>query len=153
MIRNDFQSITATSPATATTTIVTASRFKGLHRYDWVTVDATLQGATGGTLDVYLQRLVTRDDTTGDEVWADFAHFPQLAAAAAAAHYTFDSQPSSGISLVGEGDATTAGVAIAVNTVIGGTTGSELRVVFVSGAGTSAGKSQIIRLRGWQKLA
>ena len=46
--------------------------------YKFVRVDADLIGATGGTLDIYLQRLIKPG------AWTDWLHFAQLAAGAGA---------------------------------------------------------------------
>ena len=64
--------ITGTSPGSASTAIV-GSVARGLRAYDWFTVHANLQGATGGTLNVRLQRKIT------DDVWSDWVSFTQLA--------------------------------------------------------------------------
>ena len=64
--------LTATSPAAQS--IVAGPSIKGLSAYICVRMIADLQGATGGTLDVYLQGF------DGDD-WFDVVHFAQLAAA------------------------------------------------------------------------
>lgn len=106
---------------------------QGLDSFLSLTVVAKLIGATGGTLDVYLQSSPDQGAT-----WVDYAHFAQLAAAAAAIRYTFFvSQGVQSAAPVVVGIATTP--AIAVNTVVGGPWGDRLRLLMVAGAGTSAG--------------
>ena len=130
--------LSETSPATAGT-VVADRIFGGLQQYSWFVIDAELTGATGGTLDVYLQR-----KAPGTGIWYDYLHFPQVAAGAGAAYYTVQPQAIQGITVVGKG--TTP--ALAANTCTGGHPGAELRCVFVAGAGTSAGATQVIRITG-----
>jgi len=101
---------------------------------------ASLTGATGGALDVYLQ--VTDD---GGTTWWDYAHFAQKTAGSALTHHMFAvsrSQQVLTITAIGK-DLTPA---LAVNTVVGGQFGRKMRLLFVAGAGTSAGASQTVRL-------
>jgi hypothetical protein len=110
-------------------------------------VEAQLVGATGGTLDVWLQRKV------GPNLWVDWVHFAQLAAGASALHYSF----------VVKNTATAAGALTAVTTtgtdaspavgsgtglITNGHPGDAVRVVFVAGAGTSAGAAQKVTITG-----
>jgi hypothetical protein len=110
-------------------------------------VEAHLVGATGGTLDVWLQR------KAGPNLWVDWVHFAQLAAGASAIHYSF----------IVKNTATAAGALGAVTTVgndatpaVGAGTGlitnnhpgDAVRVVFVAGASTSAGAAQKITIWG-----
>ena len=76
------QITTATSPATASTAV--AGTFKGdmLTRADYLVIDGELRGATGGVLDVFLQRRVGSS-------WIDLAHFPTLTAGASTRRYSF----------------------------------------------------------------
>lgn len=132
--------LSGTSPATATTAVGKA--VCGLHKHDAIRVDATLTGATGGALDVYLQ-------TSHDEgvSWNDFAHYAQLAAAAGVATYSFTAARSApGTSIVVTGRDTTP--ALAANAVLGGEFGDRIRVLFVGGAGTSVGAAQVIYVSG-----
>lgn len=132
--------ISDTSPAAVSTG--TAGGLVGsLQNYDALSIRATLTGATGGTLDVYLQTSVD-----GTE-WVDYAHFAQIAAATAAATYAFTvsrSGQNTSINTVGRN----LTPALAANSVIGGDFGNQLRVVYVAGAGTSAGAAQVIRVTG-----
>lgn len=138
----------ATKGATATFTLSGASpaaagaavgvTVTGLGAYRSLSVYANLQGATGGTLDVYLQY-----SPDGGTTWVDYTHYAQLAAAAAATALVF------AVSRAGQQTTiTTVGTgltpALAADTVVGGGWGDRLRVVFVAGSGTTAGANQII---------
>jgi hypothetical protein len=130
-----------TSPAAAST-VVGVKAVGGLHKHNAIRVDATLTGATGGVLDVYLQ-------TSHDEgaTWNDFAHFAQVAAGASAATYSFTaarSQPGTSILTTGTGTSP----ALAANAFVPGEFGDRLRVLFVAGASTSAGAAQSITVSG-----
>jgi hypothetical protein len=117
----------------------------GLDDYDTIDVYAQLQGATGGTLDVYLQVGVDQ----GGGTWVDAIHFPQLANGAAAVQYK--------CSLTQRAQATTdnpivvgSGLspALAANTIVQGVAFDRARLVFKSGASTSAGATQKVWLVG-----
>lgn len=143
---------TETSPAAPGTTpssaVVTNSTVAGvayglLDGMTCLQIFAALVGATGGTLDVYMQ-------TSPDfgQSWQDYAHFPQLAAAAAAVKYTLNVSCNAqnttmltpvGVNLV---------PALAANTCVGGTWGDRFRLLFVAGAGTSAGAAVSVRIVG-----
>ena len=131
--------MTNTSPAAASTTIG-ATTITGLATYDWFELSAVLTGATGGTLDVYLQREVVTD------VWEDWVHFTQIGIAAAATrvHVPTDGASVSGITTIGGGSTAAPGVALAAGVALGGHPGNTLRMVFVAGAGTSAGAAQVV---------
>ena len=141
---NGITLVNGQSPAGAGTTGVAA--VTGLDPYTKVLIFAVLQGATGGTLDVYIQTSVNGGQAGG---WVDVAHFPQLAAAAAKVGYF--------LSLTrGDASGNAAAVApivvnvidgapvLAVNVFIPSGFGNALRVVFVAGAGMSAGATQTI---------
>jgi len=131
-----------TSPADNTITVGALLAGDGLREYDWFTVDATLTGATGDTLDIYLQRSPDNGST-----WIDWLHFPQLAAAASAISHTIDSGSiETGPVTVGTGTS----VALAAGAFSCRHPGTSVRVLFVGGATTSAGAAQVITLTGWQ---
>lgn len=133
-------SISDTSPGSAST--AAGDQIAGLENYDWFTIDASLVGATGGTLDVYLQRMV-------NGTWVDWVHFPQLADGAAAVRYVIDSSASpsvAGATVVGSG--TTP--ALAANKMACVHPGSHVRALYVAGSGTSAGAVVTIDITGWQ---
>src|SRR6478752_742023 len=73
-------SIAEVSPAAAST--VVGAQLSGLGDYPFIRVDAELVGAVGGTLDIYLQRLIKPG------AWTDWLHFAQLAAGAAVVRYS-----------------------------------------------------------------
>lgn len=121
-----------TSPASASTAVVTGvSSFKN---FDAITFIATIRGATGGTLDVYVQH--SQDGTN----WYDYIHFPQLTAAAAAVTYHYSPALNDVLTVIGSG--TTP--ALAAGTCAGGHPFEYLRVLYVAGASTSAGAAQSI---------
>lgn len=131
--------ISETSPAAVGT--ATGGHVGMLQNYDSLTIRATLTGATGGTLDVYLQTSVD-----GSE-WVDYIHFAQIAAAAAAVTKVVvvsRAGQQAAITTVG----TNTSPALAANAVVGGDFGNQMRVLFVAGAGTSAGAVQTIRITG-----
>lgn len=140
-----FQTFTVsdTSPASAITAV--GDSVGSLDEFDWFTIDADLVGATGGTLDIYLQRQVAED------LWRDWLHFPQLADTAAAVKYTAVTSVTNSVVVVGGGTDATPGVALAANTFIGGHPGNKVRAVYVAGAGTSAGAAVTIRVTGWKR--
>jgi hypothetical protein len=141
---NGVTLVNGASPAGAGTVVGTA--VLGLDPYTKALVYAVLQGATGGTLDVYIQSSLNGGAVGG---WVDVAHFPQLAAAAGKIGYF--------LSLTrGDASGNAAAVAPIVVNIVDGTPvlaanffipsgfGNALRVVFVAGAGTSAGATQTI---------
>lgn len=133
--------ISDTSPAAASA--VVGDTVRGLGQYDAIVLLANLTGATGGALDVYLQ--ASYDDGT---TWTDYAHFPQLAAAAAPRWYHLGVPPGGEtiISLVGSG----VTPALAANKCVGGPWSNMLRAVYVAGTGTTLGASQTIKIIGWK---
>lgn len=142
MARRVQASLTDTSPA-APGTAAGGGVGGGFRDCQALTIVATILGATGGTLDVYVQ---TSFD--GGTTWLDFAHFPQLAAAAASTirvwHVNRDTAVGT-LTTIGSGTFP----ALAVNTILGGAWGDTFRVVYVAGASTSAGAAQTVKLFGW----
>jgi hypothetical protein len=132
--------ITGTSPATATTAAIGAALLN-LGQYRSLHLEITATGATGGTLDLYLQ--VSYDNGT---TWWDYAHLPQLAAGAAAVRYAINVSRAaqSGAAPLVVGTALTP--ALAANTVVGGDFGQAIRLIGVGGAGTTAGATQTINV-------
>lgn len=128
-----------TSPAAPGTAI---HPLKGgdLGRASKVVIDATLTQPTGGNLDVYIQRRL------GTDAWADVVHFPQLVPGSTTFRYTTTlNGEGTGLTAVGGGTDAAPGVGLAVNTVVNCLPGSELRVILVAAASTSAGAVQVIR--------
>jgi hypothetical protein len=152
MIRKLF-SITGTSPAAAGTAIV-GSSIRGLQAYDWFTIDAALVGATGGTLDVYLQKQIATDAEVTGGVWADWLHFTQLAAGAAAIKYSLQANSDKTILTVAHATDASAGTPVlASGSYVGGHPGGALRCVCVAGASTSAGAAVAVYIQAFTTQA
>jgi hypothetical protein len=134
------QLLSETSPSSNTTTAGTQEAI-GLDRYDWFMLDATLTQATGGTLDVYVQRWCSKLAE-----WRDWIAFPQLAAGSTVFRYTVMTGSGTSITVVGQGTSPT----LAANTFIGGHPGSKVRMCFKAGASTSAGAVQKVCVTGWK---
>jgi hypothetical protein len=135
------QTIAATSPAAASTVALTPTA-SGLERCHSVTINALVRGATGGTLDVYVQ--TSHDDGA---TWIDLLHLPQLAAGAAVVRYvTHVARAASTSATVVVGSGTSP--ALALNTLAGGSWGDSMRVLLVAGVSTSAGAAQSIEIVG-----
>lgn len=130
-----------TSAAAASTTVIAS--INGLSRFDFITFDAVLLGATGGTLDIYLQRKLATD------VWLDWARFTQLTAATPA-NFSFCTSVVNVIATVGKwADAGTGTQVLAANACVGGHPGDILRMVGVAGSGTSLGAIQSVYINGF----
>ena len=139
------QSMTGTSPAAASTAAGTSYAL-GLDACDSLTIVGSLLGATGGTLDVYVQ-------TSWDEgtTWYDFLHFTQLAGGAAAVNYAYHvSRASERTTITTLGSATTP--ALTAGVIMAGGWGDRMRLVFVAGVGTAAGAAQTVRVYGIKNL-
>lgn len=133
--------ITGTSPAAQGTAVV-GSVTGQLGQYDGLSIIATLEGATGGTLDVYLQYSPDQGTT-----WIDYAHFPQLAAGAASSIRVWNvSRVAQQLTLTTVGSGSSP--ALAANTILGGEFGDRMRCVCVAGASTSVGASVVIKILG-----
>lgn len=130
---------TPNAPGTVAGTMIT-----GIGALDSVIIFSTLQGATGGVLDVYLQSSFDLGQT-----WFDVVHFPQLAAGAPATTRVWPLSrhviASPGLVSVGTG----LNPALAANTAIGASAwGDRLRAVYVAGASTTAGAPVLIQVVG-----
>jgi hypothetical protein len=126
----------STSPAAAST--VAGPIVTGLGGAGSGQIFATLTGATGGTLNIYLQ-----SSPDGGTTWSDYAAFAQLAAGAAATSVSFTlskGQHQTTITTVGTG----LSPALTTGQVLGGDWGDRLRLVFKANASTSAGAAQVI---------
>ena len=131
-----------TSPAAAGTVIssqmVTSSGLSAgiagpIADADALQIAADLVGATGGTLDVFVQ--ISPD---GGNSWYDTVHFPQLAAGALAVKYLAPVSLFTNITVpvvVGKNLAP----ALAANTVVNGAFSDRVRLVMVAGGGTTLG--------------
>lgn len=113
-----------------------------------VSIYADLAGATGGTLDVYLQCKI---DQAGTVKWVDWIHFAQLASGASAIRHvksTKDGPATATPVTIGIGTTASPGVALAAANFTGALQTDTIRVVMVSGASTSAGAAIKITLVG-----
>ncbi len=121
-------------------TTLASSLVQDWSHFQALRIDAVLTGATGGTLDVYLQS--SSDDGA---TWVDLWHSQSVVALAAAARSLITIVPTTGIvSTIGAG----ASPLLAANSVASTHWGSKLRTLFVAGAGTSAGAAQTIKVSG-----
>jgi hypothetical protein len=137
--------LSGTSPAAAST--VAGVAVSSLTRCSELMVEAQLVGATGGTLDVWLQRKV------GPNLWVDWVHFAQLAAGASAIHYAVivkNTASASGAiaATTTVGNDATPAVGAGTGLISNNHPGDAVRVVFVAGASTSAGAAQKITIWG-----
>lgn len=137
--------ISDTSPATAST--AAGSYVSGLSKYRGFVIVADLVGATGGALDVYLQRKLAPN------MWQDWCHFAQLASGASAVRYVMncDHVNATTIATATVGTDAAPGVALGAATFVGGHPGDMVRAVYVAGASTSAGAAVKIYLIGIQE--
>ncbi len=125
--------VTGTSPAAATagTAVVLGSPILGMDKFKDIKVAANLVGATGGTLDVYIQWSPDNGTT-----WFDYAHFAQLASGASALQACCSSSFGTTVPVViGGGTAP----ALAAGACVGGPFGSALRVICAAGTSTTVG--------------
>lgn len=105
-----------------------------LDDYDAIEVIAELVGATGGTLDIYVQQNPSGDGVT----WFDIVHFTQLAAAASAVKYEASISLYNNITTpVTVGKNTSPALAAGSN--VNGPFSDRVRLLMVAGSGTSAG--------------
>lgn len=132
------QKLAGTSPSAAGTAILARTRY-ALHGFDCLTVHASLVGATGGTLDVYLQS--SPDGVT----WFDWHHFTQLAAGAAATNVVFAATRPAALAQV-TAIGRDASPALAAGTVLGTDWGVAMRLLVVAGSNTSAGAALTVFL-------
>jgi hypothetical protein len=108
--------------------------------YEGADVVAELVGATGGTLDVFVQ--LSPDE---GQNWYDIIHYPTLAAAAPAVIYqTPISTATNTATAVKVGK--NLAPALAAGTVVNGAFTDRLRLVMVAGAGTTAGAPVVVRV-------
>lgn len=133
------------SPAAAGTAVL--ATLVGLGQEPVAVVDATLLGATGGVLDIYVQSSVDADQA-GNGTWYDVIHYTQLAAGGAAVRWV--ATLSRGFNKIAAAPNSVNPVSgtptLAANTLIADALGNALRVVAVAGAGTSAGAAQTVKL-------
>lgn len=141
------QTVSLTTPAAAST-VVHTTNFLKMAKFKDVTIIGDLVGATGGTLDVYLQ---CKFNQGGTVKWVDWLHFAQLASGAAAIRYQHNTTKALAAAApitVGVGTTASPGVALAAATFAGGLPTDEVRIVLVAGVSTSAGAAIKITLIG-----
>lgn len=103
-------------------------------------IAADLRGATGGTLDVYVQY-----SPNSSRSWYDLAHFPQQAAAAAVSSFRAPvSLYTNAVSTSQVGKNLLP--ALAAGTMVNGAFGDRVRLVMVAGSGTTAGVPVIVQV-------
>lgn len=134
--------VSVTSPDAAGSAAA-ATRFENLRRFQRFVIDAALIGATGGTLDIYLQRKV-------GATWVDWYKFPQLLAAASAVRTTLDCDAASQVAETAVG--TGSSPVLAASKLTCRHPGDEVRVWMVAGVSTSAGAAVSITLTGLGEL-
>jgi hypothetical protein len=117
-----------------------------LRNYDSIEIEAELVGATGGTLDVYVQ---SSDDNL---VWYDTVHFAQLTAAAGAIIYrtALSRYATAAAAPTAVGKNLTPALAVATSLQNG--FGDHLRLVMVAGSGTTAGAAILVRMTGFETV-
>lgn len=111
--------------------------------FDACDVIAELRGATGGTLDVYVQ--ISPDDGAN---WYDIIHFPQLANGAAAVIYQapISNATTTTFSVVVGKNLSPALTVSGTTGVVNGAFSDRMRLVMVAGSGTSAGAAIVVRV-------
>lgn len=108
-----------------------------MNKFESMAINCIRQGATGGTLDIYIQASYDEGVT-----WTDIGHYTQLAAAGSQVQDLVTYTRYQGtITPVITGDA-----AIASNTFIQGEFSNRVRFKAVAGAGTSAGAAYTIKV-------
>jgi hypothetical protein len=145
MMRRHSVTMTGISPAAAGNGSLATQH--GLSRYSFFQIDALITGGTGGTVDIYLQRLI---DATND-IWLDWCHFTQVAATITK-RYTVSSIGNGTLVEVGQMNTAFSGsLVLAAGTCVGGHPGDVLRVLAVAGAGTSAGAGQTVYIHAYEE--
>ena len=129
-----------TSPAAAGYAVSTAQT--GFMKYQTLTIVGSVQGATGGTLDV-----IVETSTDGTD-WYEMVRFTQLASGGAAVVARFNISPTGGGAVVLLGKNLTTTAALTSGTAFNGQWFDQLRVRFIAGTSTSAGAVQSVKVIG-----
>jgi hypothetical protein len=130
-----------TSPAAAGYSLSTAKT--GFCKWQTLRLDATITGATGGTIDVLVE--TSPDGTTWYEMW----HIAQSAAAAAAKSITVSFNRGTGYATtIGVGTLASTTMTLASGAAVDGQWFDRLRVRMVAGTSTSAGAVQSVKASG-----
>ncbi len=140
---------TPAAPGTALGSMANGGAVSGLEMFDMLTFDVKIVGGTGGTTDVYLQKLIA--DASGTNVWADFVHFTQVTTGATSVQTaaTQDNQQATPAANWGT-DGSAGTPALAANSIAPGYPGSTLRLVAVAGTGTTVAGSVTLYITGKQ---
>lgn len=135
--------MSGTSPAGASATVIDSTPASQIGMYATCSFIATVQGGAGGTLDIFVQTFIK---SKAGGFWVDAAHLPSLAAAASAATFAFTlTRFSPTNAAITAGLNTASGTpALTANTVVPGLLGYQLRIVYKTGAGNTAGAAQTI---------
>lgn len=150
-MRPKIVTISENSPDSGAANVPSVAYVGGLSYFDALSIIATIQGATGDTLDVYLQ--TSYDMTPGLEadsvarIWYDYAHFQQLADGASPINVALHVNRSTSVTaetIIGTG----LNPALGVSTILGGAWGDMIRILFVPGASTTAGSEQVVTIIG-----
>ena len=150
-MRPKIVTIAENSPDSGAANVPSVAYVGGLSYFDAISIVATIQGATGDTLDVYLQTSYELNpDWPADHpgrIWYDYAHFQQLADGASPVTVALHVNRSTSVTAE-----TTIGTgispALGVSTIMGGAWGDMLRILFVPGASTTAGSEQVLTIIG-----
>lgn len=135
---------TLSVPITASaTTLGPPFQLAANAEYDQLVIIATLTGMSASTLDLYIQ-----ESWDGGTTWYDVAHFGQVAGGAAAVVKRVVLGGTGAIQTVGVGGTP----ALAVATVCDGPWAPLLRLVSVTGTGTSSAPvNQVVQFIIWQQ--
>ena len=140
--------IADTSPSSASTAAGTV--LVGLGDFSTLIIHSQLVGATGGTLDVWLQTSVD-----GGTTWFDFLHYTQLAAGGGAVKRVHVLTRSANLVAQGaEGITVGTGTSPALSGTAANTMGSwgdRIRALYIAGASTSAGAAVVIDITGYKQ--
>ena len=140
-VSNSFV-LTGTSPAAPGTSVI-ATQY-GLDQFTELVAHVSLIGATGGTLDVYLQSSVNWQagvtGQVGTPAWYDVAHFTQLPAGATALRYIVSMSRGYPLTAtIAVSNPTDGTPTMAANTLLPNILGNALRLIVVAGSLTTAG--------------
>ena len=113
-----------------------------LDDFDAIDIIAELVGATGGTLDVYVQ--YSPDQGTH---WYELVHFPQLAAAAGAIRYRAPVSLNTNLTAPLQ-TGRDLSPNLATNVIVNGAWSDRMRLLMVAGSGTSAGAAVVVKVTG-----
>lgn len=137
--------LSSTSPAAASTTAVGVTVSTQIGMFATCSVVATVQGGTGGTLDIYVQTWFrTLAAPTG--FWADVAHLTQLTAGNAqnTVAFTLTRFSPSAAAITTTLNVVSGTPLLPAGTVVPGLLGAQLRTVYKTGAGNTVGAAQQI---------